>query len=229
MDRRQLVFAALFIVIRTVTFSQTIIAPNSAMKSHETLDITKIVMSEDKTTIYLKVENRITGGAFCADKNIYLVYPDGTRDHLVSSNGIPVCPDSYKFKEIGEKLDFVLVFPAVRKGVHSVNLLEECSDNCFSFYGIILDASLNKKIDEAFSYAENDEPAKALVDFTKMAEETSDKTRGVDGLFYLNIIQLSRMTGNNVKAAEWYKKLETSTLPDKALYLKHLNSIGIKY
>ena len=55
------------------SFSQTFLLPNAALKSHETLDIMKIVISEEKTQIFLKVENRIAGGNFCADKNIYLV------------------------------------------------------------------------------------------------------------------------------------------------------------
>jgi hypothetical protein len=45
----------------------------------------------------------------------------------------------------------------------------------------------------------------------------------------MNIVKLYRLTGNSVKAAEWYKKLESSGLPETALYLKHLNSLGIKY
>ena len=64
------------------------------------------------------------------------VYPDGTRSLLVSSNGIPVCPDTYKFKSPGEQLDFVLTFPPLLKGISSVNLIEDCQDNCFSFLGL---------------------------------------------------------------------------------------------
>jgi hypothetical protein len=211
------------------SFSQSFLAPNSALKSHETLDIIKVVLSDEKAEIYLKIENRITGGNFCADKNIYMVYPDGTRSLLVSSNGIPVCPDSYKFKSIAEQLDFVLAFPPIEKGVGSIDLIEECLDNCFSFYGIILDNNLNKKIDDAFILVENDEPAKALVSFVKIMEETGNRNPGAAGLLYLNIIKLSRTTGNSVKAAEWYKKLESSGLPETSLYLRHLNAEGIKY
>jgi hypothetical protein len=211
------------------SFSQTFLLPNAALKSHETLDIMKIVTSEDKTQIFLKVENRIKGGNFCADKNIYLICPDGTRSLLVSSNGIPVCPDTYKFKSPGEQLDFVLTFPPVKKGTESFNLIEDCQDNCFSFYGIILDNDLNKKIDDAFAIVENKEPAKALVSFVEIAGETGNKNPGAEGLLYLNIVRLYKSTGNSVKAGEWYKKLESSGLQETALYIKHLNSLGIKY
>jgi len=218
----------LFIVL-IPSFSQSFLAPNVALKSHETLDIMKVMISEDKTEIFMKVENRITGGTFCADRNIYIVYPDGTRSLLLSSNGIPVCPDAYKFKFPGEHLDFVLRFPPLKKGMGSVNLIEDCQDNCFSFYGIILDNSLNKKIDDAFFLAENEEPARALVSFMNIAEETGNSNSGASGLLYVNIVKLYGLTGNKVKSAEWYKKLESSGLPETALYVKHLNSLGIVY
>jgi len=212
-----------------VSFSQTFIAPNPALKSHETLDIMKVVLSEDKTEIYLKVENRITGGNFCADKNIYIIYPDGTGSHLTSSVGIPVCPDTYNFKLPGEHLDFVLTFPPLKKGTESVDLIEECQANCFSFYGIILNDELNKKINDAFIYAEKGEPAQSLMSFLKIAEEAGNTNPGAEGLLYMNIIKLSVTTGNKVKAAEYYKKLQLSGLPRTALYINHLNSQGIKY
>ena len=157
------------------------------------------------------------------------MYPDGTRILLLSSTGIPVCPETYKFKSPGEQLDFVLTFPPLLKGISSVNLIEDCQDNCFSFYGIILDNGLNKKIDDAFTLAENDEPAKAMVNFVKIAEETGTKNQGAAGLLYMNIVKLSKETGNYIKAFEWYKKLETSGLPETSLYIKHLNSQGINY
>ena len=211
------------------SFSQTFIYPNSALKSHETLDITKVVMSDKKTEIYLKVENRINGGNFCADKNIYIMYPDGTRNHLLSSSGIPVCPDTYYFKSIGEHLDFVLIFPPLSKGTESMDLIEDCEENCFSFYGIILNDDLNKKINDAFIFAEKGEPAQSLIGFSKIAEEAGNKNPGAEGLLYMNIIKLSVTTGNKVKAAEYYRKLQASGLPRAALYLDHLNSQGIKY
>jgi hypothetical protein len=200
-----------------------------ALKSHETLDIMKIILSEEKTEIYLKVENRISGGKFCADKNIWLVTPDGKRSLLESSNGIPVCPDTYKFRSPGEQLDFVLTFPPLENGVESVNLIEDCQQNCFSFYGVILDNNLNEKLNEAFALAGNNEPSRALVSFTKLAEENAERNKGAVGVLYLSIINLYKLSGNAVKAAEWYKKLESSGLPETPIYMKHLNSQGIKY
>jgi hypothetical protein len=210
-------------------YSQTYIKPNYALKSHETLELTKIDLSAQKTLIFLTVENRITGGYFCADKNIFILYPDGTRSKLTASKGIPVCPDSYKFKTIGEKLNFELTFPPLKPGTKWIDLIEDCSDNCFSFFGVCLNTDLNKRIDEASVLAENEKPAEALIDFIKIAGTIESKNSGIEGLIYINIINLAKETNNIQKASEWYSKLKLSGIPRKDLYIKHLNSQGIIY
>jgi hypothetical protein len=208
--------------------SQTVTAPNSALKSHETLDITKIVLTAERTEIYLTVENRITGGTFCADKNIIIAYPDGSRLQMISSNGIPVCPDAYKFRNIGERLDFVLAFPPLKQGTVSFDLLEDCQDNCFSFYSVVIDPALNEKINGAFVLAEKHEPAQALAGFSRIESDYGGRDAGVEGLLLLNMIKLAAASGNKTKAQELYHRLELAVVPWKALYLKHLNSQGIK-
>jgi hypothetical protein len=210
-------------------FSQTLNNPNFALKSHETLEIRKIVTNDKGTTFWMSVENRIQGGTFCADKKIYFSYPDGSRSQLLSSNGIPVCPDSYKFKSPGERLDFLLVFPALKPGTEWIDLVEDCSDNCFSFYGLVIDNALNSKIDDAFALAEKNEPAGAMAAFIKIAEEPGKMNSGITPLLYINIIKLSRETGSSVRAAEWYNRLKASGAPWAERYIKFLNSQGIVY
>jgi hypothetical protein len=175
------------------------------------------------------LENKITGGYFCADRNINIFYPDGTQSKLASSDGIPVCPETYKFKLIGEKLNFRLTFPALRKGTEWIDLKEDCNDNCFAFYGICLNNDLNKKIDEASVLAEKGEPAKASLEFIKIAGSLDNSKSGIQGLIYMNIIELSKETGNISNASEWYSKLKSSGIPRRDLYIKHLNSEGIIY
>jgi hypothetical protein len=209
--------------------SQTFNQPNYALKSHETMTIKKIEAGTEKTSIYLSVENRITGGQFCADKNIFIIYPDGTRSKLTSAAGIPACPDVYNFKSIGEKLDFVLTFLPLKNDIKWIDLIEDCSDNCFSFYSICLDDAINKQIDEASVLAENQESARALMSFIKIANTGNLKKSAIEGLIYMNIIQLSKETGNTLKAAEWYNKLKSSGIPHSDLYIKNLNLQGLKY
>lgn len=216
-----------FIIING--FSQAIIKPNYALKSHETLDISKIEITTQKTVIFLSVENRRTDGYFCADKNIFIIYPNGTRSRLISSKGIPVCPETYKFKTIGETLNFELTFPPLKQDTQWIDLIEDCSENCFSFYSVCLNSDLNKKIDDASLLAESSEPAKALMSFIKIAGTIDNKNSGIEGLIYINIIKLAKETANIQKASEWYTKLKSSDIPRSELYIKHLNSQGIIY
>ncbi len=213
----------------TTILSQTFIRPNYALKSHPTLEIKKVELTPSATKVWMTIENRIEGGAFCADRNIYIVYPDGSRLDLISSSGIPVCPDSYKFKAPGEKLDFVLTFSRMLEGTKWFDLIEDCSDNCFSFYGVLLDEELNRKIDEAFSLAEGNQPSAALINFIKLADEKINKSDALEGLLYLNIIKLSAETGNKAREAEWYYRLQVSGIHEAKRYIKYLNDQGIKY
>jgi hypothetical protein len=217
-----------FIVTGIVNIqSQTYIQPNIALKSHETLEISQIENNVHGTSISLRIENHITGGSFCADRNIYLIYPDGSRLKLTKAINIPVCPDSYSFKSIGEKLQFTLEFPPLKPGTKWIDLVEECSDYCFSFYGVCLDNELNKKVDDASVLAENREPANALISFIKIADTADSRNSGIEGLIYINIIKLAKETGNITKAAEWYSRLKMSGIPRCEAYIKHLNSQGI--
>jgi len=220
----------LFFAVCTINVSsQTYNQPNFGLRSHETLEISKVVTTAQKTIIFLTIENKITGGYFCADKNIFIIYPDGTRSRLASSKGIPVCPETYKFKTIGEKLDFELTFPPLKQDTRWIDLVEDCADNCFSFYGVCLDKDLNKKIEDASLLAENNEPGKALIDFVKIEDTITSKNSGIQGLIYINIVKLAKETGDLQKAAEWYSKLKLSGIPRCEVYIKHLNSQGIKY
>jgi len=227
---KSFIFCTLSILLGSggIINSQTITSPNSALKSHETLEIRKLVMTTERTEIYLSVENRITGGNFCADKNIIIAYHDGSHLQMISSDGIPVCPDTYKFKYIGERLDFVLVFPPLKQGTVSFDLLEDCQDNCFSFYAVVIEPVLNEKINAAFILAEKNEPAQALAGFTAIESEFGGRDAGVEGLLLLNMIKLAAASGNKAKSQELYHRLELAVVPWKSLYLKHLSSQGIK-
>jgi hypothetical protein len=211
------------------TFGQIVIHPNFALKSHETLDILKVEITSENTILYLSIENRIDGGTFCADKNIYLLDPEGKRLDLKKSAGIPTCPETFKFKAIGEKLQFMLEFPPLKTGTKWIDVVEDCSDNCFLIYGITLDADLNKKLDEGFSLTEKGENSKALIILKGMLANTNDNKDGIAGALYTEVITIEFKSGNIEGAKEWYKKLISSRIPRLELYIKNLNSRGIKF
>ncbi|TAL65382.1 MAG: hypothetical protein EPN88_09685 [Bacteroidetes bacterium] len=218
-----------FMVSITNIFPQTYNQPNCALKSHPTLEILRVELTPEKTVLYLTIENRIEGGTFCADKNIYIIYPDGTRIKLINAAGIPVCPDAFQFKSIGEKLEFTLTFPPLKNGTKWIDLIEDCTNNCFSFYGITLDNDLNKKLDEAFLLASKGKPADNMAIFKNILDDIDNQNLGIEGLLYINIINAAAEDADKVNAMVWYKRLVSSQAPRLNQYIKYLNDKGIKY
>jgi hypothetical protein len=230
MDKKK--YLLLIIIITTSTlqiFAQNIVNPNLGLKNHETLDITSIEFSPERTVINLVIENRIDGGYFCADKNIFIICPDGSRLRLIKASDIPVCPDTYRFKSIGEKLHFSLLFPPLKKGTEWIDLIEDCGNNCFWFYGITLDSELNSRIDEAFTVSAAGKPEDNILLFRKILDDIDSRNLGIEGLLYINIINASREAGDNIGASVWYKRLIKSGAPRMASYINYLNEKGIKY
>jgi hypothetical protein len=208
--------------------SQEISHPNFAMKSHETLELLKVDIQPGKTILFFSIENKIPGGNFCADKNISLIYPSGEKLTVTETSGIPVCPKTYNFKSVGEKLYFALAFPPLKPGTEWVDIIEECSSNCFWFYGITLNAALNRKIEDAFLAAAAGKPEDNIILFRKLLDEIGEKNLGIEGLVYINIINAAIEAGDKVEATVWYKRLQTSGAPRVNYYLKFLNDKGIK-
>lgn len=208
---------------------QTIIKPNFTLKSHETLSIEKIEYLPGSAVFHMSIENKISGGYFCADRNIYIIYPDGSRIRLISSKGIPVCPQTHRFKKEGEKLEFTLTFPPIKKGFDFIDLIEECSDNCFTFYGIVLNPDINNKLNEAFAFADRRDLSNAIDILKRLNDNSVSSEGGITGIVCLTIIKLAKEAGNEELAAEYYRILKSSIDPRKDVYLNHLNSSGISY
>jgi hypothetical protein len=223
------IIISVFSLLSAGLSAQEIIRPNQSLKSHETLEITSIVLKADMTFISLVVENRITGGTFCADRNVYIIDSEGTRLKLKKANGIPACPDAYKFRGIGEKLNFTLEFPPLKPGTSWIDIIEECSSDCFWFYGVTLDNELNRKLDQAFLAAAGNKPADNVTLFKNILDPIDSQNLGIEGLLYINIINASLENADKVGASVWYKRLAASDAPRVNQYLKYLNDLGIKY
>jgi hypothetical protein len=218
-----------FVVGLAKIYSQTYNRPNVALKSHETLEILKVEIGAQGTVIFLNVENRRDeGGSFCADKNIYLVYPDGGRLNITRAKNIPVCPDTYKFKSVGEKLQFSIEFPPLKQGTKWVDLIEDCTSNCFWFYGVTLDNELNARLDEAFTLASKGEAAGNIILFKNILDSIDSQNLGIEGLLYINIINALAEEAENANINIWYKRMVASHAPRLEKYIKYLNDKGIK-
>ena len=228
MQLRRYLSLLLFLTTFFSGYSQITVNPNFGLKSHETLDITKVELTKDKTVVSFTIENRIENGTFCADKKIFITDPAGNRYKVINATGIPVCPDNFIFKKPGEKLSFTLTFPPMTGEYAYIDIKEDCSENCFSFYGVVLDEYINSRLDEGFSLAERGESLKALDKFLKMVDMTG-KYNGIKALVYYNIVKLATDTGHTVQAGEYYKKLTAMGSRGGKIYIDQLNLQGIRY
>jgi hypothetical protein len=218
-----------FVTFSPALYGQTWNVPAVGLKSHQTMEVRKVETTPQKTIVYLSIENRISGGTFCADRNIYLVYPDGRRIKMEKASGIPLCPDSHKFKKQGEILEFSISFPAAEPGTGWIDIIEDCSDNCFSVYGILLNEAFSRRIDEAIMQADKGHIDSAIGLYQKLISEAGQNEAGIAGSLYSDLITLMVSKGYTASAADWYKRLAASNLPGKDLYIQNLNFRGIRF
>ncbi|HEX2974408.1 MAG TPA: hypothetical protein VHO68_00590 [Bacteroidales bacterium] len=220
---------SLLLCVSLTTGAQVFYSPAVGLKSHETMEVLRIEKQAEKTVVYLSVENRIKGGMFCADRNIYLGLPDGTRLKMTESKGIPQCPDNYKFRKVGEKLEFSLTFPQVNQKAGWIDIIEDCSDNCFSLYGVLLNASISARISEAVLNVDRGEFDTAIGIYSELIKSIGPDEAGITGSLYVDLIELLLRKGYTAQASDYYKKLEASSLPRKVLYINNLNSRGVRF
>jgi hypothetical protein len=205
-------------------FSQTVDQPNFGLKSHPTLDIESVLLTNSATTLFMVIENQSLDGTFCADKNIFIALPNGKHLKIKSAEGIPRCPETYVFKTYGEKMLFNLTFPAIPEGTQWFDLIEDCNDACFSFNSVILDPVLNQKIDHAYSLMESKDLENASLKFEDLLAEFSDKKCSYTGAIYWNLIEIARQSGDDAKSKEWMEKLVKSDIPLKEKFIENLKS-----
>lgn len=209
--------------------AQNFMVPAIGLKSHQTMEVLRVELQPQHVVVHLSIENMREGGTFCADRNIFMIYPDGRRVKIEKASGIPQCPDVHKFKKQGEILAFSLMFPALETGTGWFDIIEECSDNCFTLYGILLNQSFTSGIDEALSYAEKGFTDSAIGLYQKLIAEAGPAESGITGSLYSDLISLMVSKGYKAMAADWYRKLAASDVPRKELYLQNLNFRGIKF
>lgn len=149
--------------------------------------------------------------------------------NLTKAHNIPVCPDAHIFKNVGEKLQFMLEFPPLKQGTKWFDIIEDCSTNCFWFYGVTLDNELNKRLDEAFNLASKGKPSESMILFKNILDDIDNQDLGIEGLLYINIINAAAEDADKVNMSIWYKRMAASHAPRLNQYLKYLNDRGIKF
>lgn len=207
--------------------------PIAGKQSHPDLQIEQIEITDINTIITLKVTNkRDQGGWFCADEHIYLKNSKGTEVYkLVRSENIPTCPEQFKFTTVGQELIFKLYFPPISDQIQFLDLVEDCSNACFSFHGIILDNEHNEKIrafEQGFELYQEKQYLQAIPKFERVVNGKIIIDSHIYGLSYYYLILIYRDLGNTDKINEWYEKLLNSNLEEKATFIQELEKFGIK-
>lgn len=215
------VFLLLASILFTVNlFTQIITKPNFALATHPIV-VDEISFSDSLITITLTVQNQIKGGEFCASEIMYLMeFKNENKTYLTKASGIPLCPATYKFETIGEKLTFTLEFTAFDELPKYINIVEDCDENCFSIYGVIIDKKMNEDINQAYGYFKSGNLDFALALFRTAARENP----GYPFAFlYGNIIEVYAMQKNFEMAKQWYQFLANSQFADKDLVMEQIS------
>lgn len=226
-----------FIILLTlsslsVAFGQKYDNPIAQKVTHPELKIKSIEITENNTVISLKVTNkRDHDGWFCADENIYIKNSKGTEIyHLIKSENIPTCPEQFKFSYVGQELNFTLYFPPISNQIQSLDLIEDCSNACFSFYGIILDNQHNKKIrtfEKGFDLYQENNLKESIDYFKEVIQGKTSIDSHIYGLSYYYLIIIYYELGDTNKMELWYRNLITADIKDKDTFIKELDKLGI--
>jgi len=225
---KQIVLTVMLAALMNIAAGQSVESPNYGLKSPLTAEIVLVDFNADATVVWLSIMSDINNAWFCIDRNTFLVKPDGVRLKLTGLKGLPYCPATYKFKRPGEKTSFSLTFPAT--GVLPwFSIVEECVGGCLSFRGVVTDAGLNGKLNEAFALSGAGSSMAAYRIYEEIINETDSLNLGIEGSVYTSLIMLDRSMGRNEAARQWYNRMMTSHTPDLKLYLENLKRQGAEY
>lgn len=217
---KKIVFLFFILAYACQTYAQEIIKPNFAIASHPII-VEGISFTTAYLVVNLSLENKLSGGNFCLDQNTHIENILMKKKlKLVESKNIPICPEIYHFKLIGEKLNFQLYFPNPEQEVKYLNIIENCEANCLSIKGIILDPEMNKRINRAFKLFDE---GSYLSSETTLLNIIGDYPDYNFGFLYLNLIQVLLVQEKLEKADEYLQVVLNSNFQDKVFVLEQLN------
>jgi len=220
MKKTVILFAVLVAWFPALLRAQTIKVPNFAVSTHPFL-VNKVSFQKNAFVIELTIENQSPNGYFCASKHIYIQNTQSRKKlNMTHSEGIPVCPDVYRFKWQGEKLTFKLYFPKLDTNVRYVDVIENCNDHCFSIFGLILNRQMNTDINQGYAAFDHADYQRAYECFKNAIEKNPAYPYG---FLYANIIKVLMAQNNTTEAKVWYKKLQQRELLDKRAILDQIS------
>ena len=211
----------LFLLLSVPLWAQvTIQVPNFAVATHPFL-VNQVSFQKNAFVIELTIENQSPTGYFCASKHIYIQNLQSRKKlYMTHSEGIPVCPDVYRFKWQGEKLTFKLYFPPLDTNIRYVDVIEKCQEHCFSIFGLILDRPMNEAINKGYDAFDHGDYTLAYREFKKAINENPAYPYG---FLYANIIKVLLAEKNYEEARIWFQKFQKRNLLDKESVLKQIS------
>lgn len=202
--------------------------PNYSLTSHPTLDVLSVERWEDQMVLNLSLKNERYGGYFCLDSNTVLRNSLGDEEYrLTAMEGIPACPDVYRFKTVGERILIRLVFTAVPDEIRYIDLLENCEENCLSIKYILLDEDLNARLNEGIELYELGRPEAARQVFEDIMSIRYDGISPVFGTVYLYLISIHYELGNSKQAREVFRELQASEIIGREEFIETARETGI--
>ena len=176
----------------------------------------------------LNLKNERYSASFCIDSNTVLRNSLGNEEYaLTEMEGIPACPEEYRFKTIGERIAISLVFEAVPDEIKYIDLLENCDDGCVNIRYILLDEEMNSRLNEGIQLYELGKPKAALVVFEDIMNSEYDELSPVFGTVYLYLISIHYELGNSKDARRVYQELKESSIIGRDDFIKTAKESGI--
>lgn len=208
--------------------SQVYEQPSYALSSHPTLEVTSIERWSDQTVVHISVQNQSISGSFCIDPDTYLLNSLGKEEYrLLSMEGIPACPEQYRFNSIGEVLRFTLVFAPVPDEVTYLDLSERCEEACVSVQYILLDEDLNQRINEGFELYRMGRLEASLKVFEDIMSEDFDDYSPVFGTIYLYLMSIHYELGNSRELRDVFDELRESFIVGRDEFIESARETGL--
>jgi hypothetical protein len=227
-EMKNVLLTVLLVALCSAASGQSVESPNYGLKSPLTAEIIRVDFNADATVVWMTVMSDINNAWFCIDRNTFLVRPDGMKLKLTGLKGLPYCPATHKFRRPGEKAAFSLTFPPTGM-LPWFSIVEECMGGCLSFRGIVTDASLNNRLNEAFALTGSGNNMAAYRIYEEIIGEIDTLNLGIEGSVYSALIMIDRNMGRPETARQWYSRMMTSDTPDLKLYLENLKRQGAEY
>ena len=212
-----------------ITGSQVYERPNFALSSHSTLEVTSIEKWSDQTVVYISVQNQNISGSFLITSiPISSENSLGSDEYrLVSMEGIPACPEVYRFKSIGEILRFSLVFPPLPDEVEYLDFQERCEDACVSLKYIILNEEINERINEGFELYELGRLNASQKVFEDIMSADFDNYSPVFGTIYLYLMSIHYEQGNSSELRRVFNELRESSIIGREEFIESARETGL--